>query len=729
MAKYWQNLDAPAFSALDKSWQGIPTVIAKGYDPKKYTERKALTTAPAAAKPTLMEKIATGMGSFVKGGTFGVLDALNRKINPKLQAKIEEMRQQNPEIAKWSELGGAVTTGFTNPATVGAGFGAGLKALIPGSRMLPTLARSAIQTATTSVPTAIGELANTGNVGETAKHLAINTGLGALGGAAVEKLLAGAPKLVGALKRKANDQVLIAAGIDPRSLRNVVQFGPLGKKAGAMLKRVEQLKDEAAEFITKNGAWFRNAKLKAIQEGADAWQAIDDQFAAALASGAKPSKIIEKTLPQHVDLQYLNSVPGLKKTATEYAKEFLGQIDQIDDLPTIRRLLQDEINLAVTKGQTITARSRGYVAQAIRDSLDAAFVPDELKAAYPVLKLLKEAQAKADMRLDPLIGAANSATAARTGVMDLLKKGTKDTGGGAILGGIATSRTSGFDPNDPETWPKALGRIALGTVAGGALNKAAPRLFNTILGGTAGAARAFTPDLTKLAEAAPAIGGAASRIIGGGAAQKLAGTGEAEVPAAADAAVQQAEAAAGPEAKEQAKEQVNTAWADRIRSKLDGMYDMYIAPQYGAEMSREQFIAAIAQATDNFDPRYTAGAIFPEKKEREQYLRSYESAMKLQTIDLEQALEGNRGVLGLGGKDTETSIAYDKLRDFSAGLMAEPGKMPEKRVLDQVTAEINSIIGMKIPLARKKQLIRDHLANWGLDLDKLAEYGLVGGAA
>ncbi len=820
MPSYWKSLDAPAFTALDKSWAGLPSMLAKGYDPKKYEARMNAATQPPvsgtaakwqdqktfkdklnyilkyglagadakaapqasvrtaliSAAPSLSKllgakqgevdqavawkkaaeeaqketgtkiltehpaygNLTSGFAGAVGGLSMGATDAAARFGGGREQ--LEMLKKKYPVANLAGNVAGGIAGSFAIP---GAGQALAAKGILSGTRILPTIARAGLNAATTAVPTAVTQAIATQDVGQSLRDLKTNLIVGTVLGGATEYVAGKLPRMLKAARESIDDLVLRAGGIQPKALKQVAQGGFKGV-AGFNAKDLSALKEAAADVIQQQGLYGKQAIREFLDDQGDIWNQIDDAWAAAK---VKPSDF-RSTVMKDPEIMNLLTLPGADPaTGTKYADfvqktldDVLARADSQKSLPAIRALLMKNMKNAWKQGTTIGDMA-GDVSGAIRDAIDVKFVPMELKAQYPALLTLKKSLAFAEAKLPNL--SAGSDTATRVMVRQML-------GGAAIGGGLGTaSAIKEFDPKDPSTWAKAGLKLGAATLGGAALNRLLASGQTQVLGRLAGGLRNVLPRTVSssagpaLAKLAPVFAkfagtggiGKAADLITGNAPE---GVPEAGTPAeTAETAVQETEAATSPEAKEQAKEQVNTAWADRIREKLNGMYDLYIAPQYGAQMTREQFVAAIAQATEDFDPRYTAGAIFPDKQEREQYLRSYESAMKLQTINLDQALEGAPGILGsgiganlgIGGKDTETKIAYDQLRDFSAGLMAEPGKMPEKRVLDQVTAELNAIIAMKVPLARKKQLIRDHLANWGLDLDKLAEYGLVGGAA
>jgi len=746
MAGFFEKIGDPAFKQFDSRLNGLPSVLAQKYNPAPYEARKAERAAPPSAAqapaPDVPEWL-KGIASFNQGVVEGVpfvKSVLNKlKLIPESQRKLmEESKKEKPGANILGSIAGGLGSTGAVPAVSAIAGGSGLAA----KGILPALARGAINTAPTALPSTISQAIETGDVGK-----AVKGGLGQLAGGAV---LGAAGEALGGLLNKGwkaarnwlNTKVNAAAGVRSREVMKTASEGLFGK-LGVTPGKIEDVNEKVADAISRAGGPGKGAIKDFLADQGAIWDDIDRAWQAS-------GKTIDDFLPDVVNhpdvMEALTSNiadPMTGKAYAQYAQDVLNDVVSrtkgADNLASVRKMLWDGMKQGLKRQNTAghLGTIEADINGALRDAIDNAFVPANLKAEYPALLVLKKSLAWNEART--LATAAGSPTAPRQFLKNMLS-GAQQYGPGVALGGVVGATQ--FDPKDPTTWPRALGSMAGISLGGAALNKLFAKAATQGTGRLAGLLRDILPKALPagLEKAAPAIGsilGSRGGSAAIGALQRQAG--EQEQPEAApeieggkepaETSIEKTEATTSPEAKETAKEQVNAAWADRIREKLNGMYDLYIAPQYGSMMSRDQFVAAIAQATDNFDPRYTAGAIFPDKQEREHYLRSYESALKLQDIDLEQALEGNRGVLGLGGKDTETKIAYDQLRDFAAGLMAEPGKMPEKRVLDQVTAELNAIIGMKIPLARKKQLIRDHLANWGLDLDKLSQYGLGGSTA
>lgn len=738
------------YEAVDDSLNGIPSLLASKYDPTRYQARQSgvqtsatpaaspAATSQAASSPSAdpryqgtLAKVASALSGVVRGATFGLLDPITKKVYPAGGKILEESKAANPTESAIGEMAGTVGSAFLNPAAGAAGVGA-LRAALPGARILPMAARNAVLTATTALPQAAGQIANGEGVGKAAGEFARNMGAGTVLGTAGEKVLSKLPEILGKVKKIAtNTAVRQGLDIDPKSFKNAATIG--GKIRGSAARgRAEDLGSDLVDLMNREGihseaekeAWLAAQKAK--------WGDVDKAFDQ---SGAKVSDFYQSINADPV-------VQGFLTTHGQAGKEKLQQlIEQADKkagIGDIRKFLQDRIDYFRKSPKDLVDADLADVTKAVRDAVDSAFVPPELKAQYSQYKAIDDALTREDFR-NPKTFSVGSQTAGRM------------IGQGLATGAVGGA--TGFDPNDPDSLRRVLTRSALGFVGGSLAPRAGVAIGNALTGRLAARLAPLIPEITITGER---IGPAAAKLAGriGGAADQTAAPAAASSQTGPDASpevptetrVQTEEQKAAPENIAAAKAATNSAWGETVKQKLDALYDAYIAPEYSDLLSREDFMAQMNQLTNGFDPKKTAGFVFTDKTEKENYLRSYEAALRLK--NLQKQYQGGQGGFideALGGgsaldpialtqsrvlgthKNLNEKMAYNQLRDWAASLMTEQGKPVAKATLDQVSKDLDTIINLRVPAARKRQLLVDHLANYGLNVDQLMKYGQIEG--
>ena len=150
--------------------------------------------------------------------------------------------------------------------------------------------------------------------------------------------------------------------------------------------------------------------------------------------------------------------------------------------------------------------------------------------------------------------------------------------------------------------------------------------------------------------------------------------------------------------------------------------------------------------TNHFDPHLTAGAVFKEPGQARAYLKSYDTALKLQGLNLDQALSAggagqinplqhplgaalaNPVMAGLTGRAPQTeqsTQALENLKNVILQHVTAYGGRPEPAAAKQISADIDGIAALRVSSATKKRVLREHLQNYGIDYNQLAKYGLV----
>ncbi len=769
MANFWDQFRAQSYEDLDKSLGGIPSLLAQKVDPTGYQQRKAqrdavlqqaaadkLATESAAQAPAVAQQNAeaqSAAGGATAAGTgfaqglmpiagqlvkvpHSYLNDLARRAG--VAAPVVDPQEAHPVASTIGNVAGTVTGALAQPA-VGKMASEAIPALA-GRKVMPLLIRNALTAVQGAVPGAIADIQKgTQSAGQAVGDFAKNVGIGTAVGSSLEAILGKLPAVMSRIKKGTQAAaVREGLGIDPRSLRAAASMGGKVKSAGAVRGRAQDIEEGLIDLMNKEGvvdepsreAWIAAQKLK--------WQGVDKAFDE---SGAKVSDFADKIKADPTVASYLQEY-GPEGEAR--LNDLISKADQKAGIGDIREFLQKRIDFMRKNPKDMIDADTADVAKTIRDTIDGAFVPPELKADYGKYKAIDAALTRDDLKLKQPFS-VGSQTAGR-----MIGSGLA----GGVLGGA-----TGVDPNDPDYLGKVLGRSAIGFAAGSVAPRIGAAVANRLTGRLAAKIAPLIPKVGEMGSAGSKVGGLVSRLGEEEAARvpNLAPVASApetqpqtQSEAKSQASIDQAEQISTPEHVAAAKDATNTAWQESVKSKLDAMYDTYLS-QYSDIISKDDFFKQADQLTNHFDPRLTAGAIFTDQTEKENYLKSYEAALRLQGIEkeytgqgkdfLSEALSpgrprliGSGALLGtsvapalINPKNVNERVAYDQLRDWAASLMTEQGKAPAKETINQVSRDLDTIIGMKIPPERKRQLVIDHLANYGLDVRRLTEYGHLGG--
>ena len=751
MPNFWDQFKAKSYEDLNKNLGGLPSLIASRVDPTGYQQRKAERDAiiqqsakeqydreMAAQGGAIQEQnkqVAGPVGTAVSGATgyakglmpiagqtvrvpHGYLNELAKRAG--VEAPVVDPEQAHPEASAIGGAAGAITGALAQPAA--GNVIAGAVPRLAGRKLVPMLVRNALTAVQGAVPGAVADISSGAkSAGETGKEFLKSVALGTGVGTAAEGIIGKLPAILSKLKKATTGAaVREVLGVDTRSLRNAATIGGAVKSPGAVRGRAKDIEEDLVDLINKKGvvdeptteAWLAGQKAK--------WQGVDQAFDA---SGQKVSDFESQIRSDPTVAAYLqeHGAEGEKRL-----NSLIQKSDQKAGIGDIRQFLQKQINFLFKNPRDLIDQDTAEVAKVIRNTIDGAFVPPELKADYAKYKALDNALTREDLKLNrPL--SVGSQTAGR-----ML--------GGATMG----AATAGFDPNDPEAWKQRLIRGSLGAAAGMAAGSLGQRagvaLGNKLTGRLAAKIAPLIPTFERVGQNAGKVANVVARLQ-----EQSSKQAEPELQpqtpteAKTQANIQATEEQATPEHVEAAKQATNSAWEDTVRERLGSMYDTYLS-QYGDLLSKEEFFKQADAATNHFDPRMTAGFVFTNQDEKENYLKSYEAALRLQDIKkqyggkdfINEALtKGN--ILGIpssiGVKGVDERIAYNQLRDWAASLMTERGKAPAKATIDQVSKDLDTIINMRIPQERKRQLLMDHLANYGLDVSKLVGYGQLGEVA
>jgi len=676
--------------------------------------------------------IVSGTSGAVRGATMGATDAVAKALGTKGQ--LDKIAAKYPTANTIGNIGGSVASAIATP---GAGQLAAAKGgVLAGKTLLPTLARAGLNAATFAVPTAVFQGLASGDKNKTLSDFGSNMLWGTIGGAAAEKLFAAIPKLARAAKKVSDDLIISSAEVNAKGLREVAAGGRLGKR-GVTAKHISDLKDALADMLVKN---------KLVGEGKEViegfvkghgklWDVVDDAFRK---SGAKPSQFLNEILSDS-RIQTLLNDPQYGQSVGTYilntlqrgdaAVDLASKTSKVNPLYEIRKMLTDTITRGFSQGADDVTRLSSDAADAIKDIIDAKYIPAELKAAWPSLKLLEKATMRSEAGVAKAI-VANSATAPRL----MLKRMLEGAGGGTAVGAVAGAKD--VDPRDPSTWLPALAKMGVYTVGGALLNTAFAKLGNKLTGKAAGAIRDLIPAIS------PAAAGkfeALGSKVGAGVAKAL-GTGaiaEKEAPQVSEAASTQAEqsaaqqeASAPPEAVQEARNQVNQKYRDVLAAKMHDIYNSTFAQYAASGLTYEVFEALLSQALGGLDdPKKTAKILIDDKAERAQFLADYDAALMFQSMNLDTALGyyTPHGPFGMGSPSEEEKMASEDLVDYMS-TVAGGGKHVDEVRRKRIDARLKTIANYKVSAAQKRKLIEQTLARYGLDFDRLSSLGLYGGA-
>lgn len=784
----------PSYDEFDKSLNGLPTRLIQNYKPDRYQARRAALqpqpaqksqeksfgaagllpllgsplaigaaplVAPAAAaygigklvapKQTdavidwIKSKLAkpqaigsaylTGMGESIPGSRF-----IEKKLPQKWQETIAQIKAQHPGAASAGRLAGTVGTMAIPGANV-------LKGATTLGKIGAAAGNAAINMAPFSAGAGLNEMADTGDVGQAAKKAlaaeALGVGFGtALGGAGLffSKIAKSAhPALneIDAASYGLTGQDIAKPGLEFAKKMGLKPQGYQAATGDTQLDKIMTLLREqggrSKAGIEKAAKWVRDQydSVNRVFQGSGA--KLTDKSPDILASpivqtmkgkfdpGAVDSTI--QSLVTEADRRISSGPKGWTDARDFLNKQMQrgiqigqkaegGTLEEVTAKANMGEMLQDSAAVVKAHMNELTGnvlKQAGTAGQSVPD-LESL---DQIYSAYPSLQRT-------------LARRAGKPMASMAG-------GSETTAGLGSLAGIA-GMVGG---------PAAAGvaKVAGATALAPLMKRAVGYGTNQIMGRSAAAIDKALQTLSK--SKSMNLPGLTARTLGEAteatpqAMQALTGQPPQE-PQQTQASIQQAEATVPPEGQEQAKQQVNTAWADQIKSRLDEMYDTYLGP-YQDMISRDEFMTAMDEMTNHFDPHLTAGAVFKEPGQATAYLKSYDTALKLQGVNLEQALStGNvlgvnplqhplaGGLTGLvTGRTQESSLALDSLKNAIVQHVTGYGEQPTPAQIKQISADIDGIAGLRVSPATKKQVLREHLKNYGIDYNQLEKYGLV----
>ena len=666
---------------------------------------------------------------------------------------------------------GKLASGLAKAADIASGaakVGKGANLL---SRAGGAAVRGGLAAAEQAVPRGIIQAIGTGDIGKAAKGAALGTALGAgLGGGlqvvgeglkglgglasrfAQSKGLIKAPGgLKGletggakALSEKADDLAFVVDPLEEKLLKDTVKgrfpelntqtllkglksyAGKLGiDKAGYVRKQGKEALESLVGISDTYGV--RNLDdLQDLMDGAGAM--MDNAYSKAAIAGVTPSTILAPLMDEGGDIANFAAEYG--DEAADILGPIMKKVGGASDIRAAKASI-DKLMRHYRKGSSFAEEGAVDLLASLKTKLDDAVVDidpnlSKAKHLWKGLAPIKELLAREEITLPALF--SGSPTAEKQALESALKGVASGTGDPAA---IASAIAASYAGKKVASGIQQVGGFLKGEMADALRKPENLAMLKKGIAGVKGLAGGIGKIAGELPELAPKMAGAAPSVLERAAeaepAVKEAITGEpAEEAQAAKASAQASEAAAAPEAVEAAKEEVKTAWADKVENNIQTAYYQYGVADMG--YSYEEFLEAVREGTNNFDPTIAAEIVFDDEKERAEFLKDYDKALQYKSIDVGAALDPNAGgFMGLLGPSAGQKSSRSQLTDYIARVAGEDPMLMDAKKKKKIADTVKRISGMKGSDADKQSaLLRELQANYGVDYARLADLGLLG---
>ena len=726
--------------------QATPTMATSATDPTLITD-----TRNSGQK--LIDILKTGGYSAANSVLMGLPDFLVDKIGGSENLKkLQDMRAQNQGADTYGQVLGTAGsmfipggTGLKLAGKAAEGLGAVNTAeklaqaanyLKGGTELTGNLAqkigKGTLQgTAQAAEQTLPRVMTDTSEGGPNLGAVPLSLGLGALAGGALgplaNKLLSRGSKTtegVGstypefALKETKENfakQMIKNTGQDDKQLKDAARYlMPTKQALGA---GGEEFVQNYAQFMDKTG-------LKGKKEWEDMWDKLHQDYATS-----------DKVFSDNVSPNWKNELAASVAANPEIAaatggnKAALARLDEItnaiknpgnhsisDVRNNLTQIARDNMKSTLPEDNALARAAfaaKGHTDDFMSDTIAPIvgndFV-DSLKYRYKNLQPLLMQQSKEAFRLPKSGGGSPTFEKSQIGTMI----------GGAAGGGALGSQAK--DENGNVNIPAMIGSMAGGAFLGNAANKIIPKLIPIA---TAGATRAGFHALDNPVISGALVAGAnkaitatgenAPRLVGAVAAQSAL-TKPAKENQDVGSAIDAKEAALPADHAQAAKNEFSAQFKDVMNRKLNDIYTKYYS-----DMNPKDFLDQVAAHTNNFqDMNGMADVLFQNPKQKEDFLRKYDAYLTLKHIDLDKALKGRGGFLGIGG-DEQAANAQELLKEKLMNLQTE-GDISKRTPAQQKIMEEQMAMAAKNPA-----LIPSFMKSYGLDFQDLAQMGLVNG--
>lgn len=664
------------------------------------------------------EDIATGGYSAINSALFGIPDVLVKAASSDAYKKLKEMRERNKAAALIGDIGGAfaptgglLAKGIGTTAKLGAkGLGAvklakaaGAAAkvgqladtsadIIRGSKAVKGVsgaaARGALAAGEQIIPRVVTGEADLGEIGLSG---ALGAGLGVAGHGLSEGLKR-LPEAVTAMNKWANKTILKRADITNKVMRTQAAYA-----GGDISKYMKELAD-----FSEARSLHREPELdKLVAEVKDTWRQMGTAFDG---SGFK------------VDAQKVIDAPDVAAAV----KRDIGLIDKIDDIVTKTEATDSFAGKRSFLNEILYDQKSSIdekkVARALLDQIEGAAESltgldvGEAKAAWKLMKPFEAADILDDMRVSTGGLAGGSDTAFKLGLAGI-----------GVGSGITGLKDVQEDPSDPMAWAKLLAAgVAGGSMASKTREKVGIALAKLVRKMPADKIEKIIQDVSegKVAQVMAKIPKedlpvAASKFFVGRLGDEVEDT--TEVAPAVAAAEKQ-------EIVEVAKEQPE-AYMQALNERMMS----YWAENFADTMEFPEYVAAVKEATDGFNPRNTVNFFFSDDKERQKFLTDLEVASKFKDVDVSELMKGPGLVEGVlePGSAAAKKLKKNEFIDTIAKLVTSEGSLPSKTTRDTIQADISAILALDATPEEKKQLILSKLEEkYGMGYSTLSQLGL-----
>lgn len=471
---------------------------------------------PAGPKPE-GEQVTPFLLGAANGLLFGLPEAgLKALGDEKVKKIVEEYKTKNPGYGA-GDVTGSVGGMFIPGGAIARGASLGAKALGAGkvAEGLGKVAKVAsgpmginqgIATAAEqAIPRAVAGALEGEDLVENAKETGINLALGGAVGKAGELLGKGAKALgetgVGKtikdeVSKTIEDAVLSGADVNTGSLTKAMNESArrLGiDKTGNMFNNVDELKSKTADFIVKNGLQNKVKREEFLSEQSPLWQKVADDYNQAPIDFSNPS-IVAKIKSDPAVVQYINRKEIGPEGVDKIFADIQGNLEPYKtSFNDAKSFLTGQIREG-NRSMSILGDAQKTIADTMHDLIDQQAMklsPElaQLKADYPVIKLLKRAAGR-EMSIieNPL----------REGSDTFQKLATNAALGGTV-GGVTAS--------DDNKVAGAVGGALLAPFASRALSKVGTQALAGAAGNLPSAVKAVGPAVVAGAErgAGPAV--------------------------------------------------------------------------------------------------------------------------------------------------------------------------------------------------------------------------------
>lgn len=674
----WEDIATGGYSALNSALFGIPDVLVKAASSdayKKLQEMRERNKATGVIGDIAGAFVPTG-GLLAKGvGTAAKLGARGLQA-----AKLAKAAGAAAKVGQAADTAADIIKGTKAVKGVSGAMGRGV--LAAGEQVLPRIVTGEAD---------LGEIGLSGALGAATGALGYGLGKG------LQRL----PEKIEDMKKWADKTILKRANITDKVMRTQKAY-----MGGDISKYYAELADlaEAREL-------HRGPELdKMVAEIKDTWRKMGDAFDAT---------------DLKIDIQKIIDVPDVAQAV----KRDVGLVDKIDDILTKTEATDGFVNKRAYLNELLYDQSgkvsvdEKKIAKSILDQIEETAEKltgldiGDAKTAWKLMKPFEAADKLDDMRVAAGGLAGGSDTAFKLGLAGL--------GAGSGIAGLNEVKD---DPSNPQAWIKLLAAgVFGGSLSAGAREKVGIALAKAIRKMPTDKIAQMVQDVAdgKLAKVLAKIPKedlpvAASKFFVGKLGDEVEDITSVEAPATAEM----------PGTEEAQKEEIVEVAEEQPEAYMEALNERmmaYWAENFAETMDFNEYVAAVKEATNGFDPRSTVNFFFSDKKERQKFLTDLEVAGKFKGVDVESLMKGPGLVEGVlePGQAAAKKLKKNEFIDTIAKLVTSEGSLPSKATKDTIQADVSAILALDATPEEKKELILNKLEEkYGLGYSTLRQLGL-----